>query len=160
MQRPGTSPGGYSNRYSYQEKTPQVFTKVVQNPKQFSTDGPFILDRSQSPINRHQFLSKSSNFVGGTGTSVWLSPESQSVDMTHKNDARFQWKPGCGTPRPQTLLLELQDSFTKSEARKQFRQRFPENLPDLRENLVTGRKHEFGNFNAQVLRGTPIVPVQ
>ena len=36
-------------------------------------------------------------------------------DLSEKKDLRFSWEPGCGLPRPQSCLLDLQNSFIKSE---------------------------------------------
>ena len=79
------------------------------------------------------------------------------VDLSFKKDARFNWEPGCGTPRPQSSLLDLQNAFRKSDVRRKFHENFPETNPDLRENHTRGRKHEFGGINAQVFRGATIV---
>ena len=79
------------------------------------------------------------------------------IDMSYKYDDRFNWKLGAGTPRPQTSLLKIQDSFNKSDVKKNFYARFGDNAPDLRENLVYGKKHSFGGMNAQIMRGTPII---
>ena len=78
-------------------------------------------------------------------------------DLSFKKDARFNWEPGCGTPRPQSSLLDLQNAFRKSDVRRKFHENFPETNPDLRENHTRGRKHEFGGINAQVLRGAAII---
>lgn len=78
------------------------------------------------------------------------------LDLAYKKDPRFGWEPGSGIPRPQTKLLNIQDSFSKSEARKKFHQQFPETNPDLRENIVAGKKHTFGGLNAQILRGAAV----
>ncbi|ELU01610.1 hypothetical protein CAPTEDRAFT_227900 [Capitella teleta] len=159
LERPVTSPMPcFRERYSYQDH-PGLVTKVIMGPTRSNGAGSFRLEHSQSLIQKDQLLSKSSNFCGSP-TILLAQPVSQSVDLTFKNDSHFNWKPGSGTPRPQTILLDLQNSFIKSDVRKNFRQKFPENLPDLRENITRGKKHSFGNFNAQVLRGTHIVPVQ
>ena len=110
-----------------------------------------------------QFASKSTTFTGPTDFS-WnmksayadLHPGAASVDMSFKNDRRFNWKAGTGDPRPQTSLLQLQNAFTKSDARKKFHRQFYEINPDLRENIFRGKQHEFNGMNAQVLRGTPV----
>lgn len=50
--------------------------------------------------------------------------------------------------RPRSTLLELQDSFRKSEAQRRFRQSIQDTEVDLRDNHYTGRKHTFCGFNA------------
>ena len=74
-------------------------------------------------------------------------------DLGYKHDARFDWQPGSGVPRPQTSLLKLQDAFVKSEVRKKFHDTFAETNPELRFNISKGKKHQFGGFNAQVIHG-------
>lgn len=146
VQRPATAPDDYlassGVRYSYQ----------IQ-------ERPSTTNRTRD----HQFLSKSTNFMPANGEFSSSAYKKQfpnySVDMSFKQDERFQWKAGSGTPRPQTSLLQIQDSFSETDVKKKFRQQFPENLPDLRENIAAGKKHQFGSLNAQILRGTPIVEV-
>ena len=84
------------------------------------------------------------------------SRSASHVDMSFKRDARFNWEPGCGTPRPQTSLLELQNAFSKSEVRRKFHEEFSETNPDLRENIISGKKHEFSGVNAQIFRGSAV----
>ena len=113
----------------------------------------------------NQFASKASSFTGPSDVN-WAPKSSYAdqhsaskVPLLHlgfKNDARFQWKPGCGTPRPQTTLIKIQNGFSRSGARKKFHQEFYEMNPDLRENILDGRQHQFGGVNAQVMRGTPV----
>ncbi|KAL8559310.1 hypothetical protein ACOMHN_060001 [Nucella lapillus] len=74
-------------------------------------------------------------------------------DLGYKNDARFNWQPGRGVPRPQTILLKLQEDFSRSEAQRKFCQTFPEINPELRWNICKGRRHHFWGFNSQILHG-------
>ena len=163
--RPNTSPPSqFASRYSYQQ--PEVSTTRTSHPSDL-TGLPVQLGRGSSAIRfPDQFLSNSTNIMpvgGGVVLGSSMSPYeaqfpgSKSLDFSFKDDPRFDWKVGCGTPRPQTSLLRLQDAFTKSSVRKDFLDQFPEKNPDLRENLIRGKKHEFGGFNAQVLRGTPVL---
>ena len=142
LSRPRTAPDTpfdqqFSNRYSYQQ--PEIYTARTSGPVSLSARGP------------------------GTGLSSLSSSEprngtvSRSLDLSFKDDERFNWKVGCGYPRPQTKLLQIQDSFSKTRVKKAFLAQFPERNPDLRENITSGKKHTFGGFNAQILRGTPVV---
>ncbi|XP_033733291.1 LOW QUALITY PROTEIN: uncharacterized protein C7orf31-like [Pecten maximus] len=74
-------------------------------------------------------------------------------DLTYKQDPRFMWEPGFGSPRPQTDLVKMQDRFSKSSVRKKFHSCFSESNPDLRENIISGKKHTFFGMNAQNLHG-------
>ncbi|KAA0703030.1 hypothetical protein E1301_Tti010862 [Triplophysa tibetana] len=50
--------------------------------------------------------------------------------------------------RPRSTLLQLQDSFRKSEAHQRFHQSIKDTEVDLRDNHDTGRKHTFCGFNS------------
>lgn len=129
-----------------------------------------IDSRSKNGMTCDQFASKSSNFTApgdlNMAGNYWssktsyqeLHPGDQHFDLGYKNDGRFSWQPGQGTPRPQTRLTKMQDSWSKSDARKVFHKQFPETHPDLRDNERKGRQHEFFDryINAQVLRGCPV----
>ncbi len=113
-------------------------------------------------INSHHLDTKSSNLMPTNLRHSWAGGSAYNsqfavVDMSFKTDDRFNWSAGSGMPRPQSTLLQIQDSFSKSDVRKKFHERFPETNPDLRENILFGKKHEFSGMNAQILRGTPIV---
>ena len=109
--------------------------------------------------------SKSSNFLPTNLRHSWAGESSYnqkympsaSVDLSFKRDSRFNWRAGSGLPRPQTTLLDMQNNFTKTDARRRFHAVFSETNPDLRENILKGKKHTFGGLNAQILRGTPVV---
>ena len=109
--------------------------------------------------------SKSSNFLPTNMRHSWSYQTSyqnqhkgdEPIDMSNKFDDRFHWKIASGHPRPQTSLLKIQDSFNKSDVKKKFYARFCDNAPDLRENIVYGKKHGFGGVNAQILRGAPVI---
>ncbi|XP_068094757.1 sperm-associated microtubule inner protein 4 [Hyperolius riggenbachi] len=54
----------------------------------------------------------------------------------------------CGKTLPRATLLDLQDSFSRSEAHQTFHHTFPEKTKDLRDNCFSGRKHAFYGFNS------------
>jgi len=74
-------------------------------------------------------------------------------DLSEKKDRRFNWEPGCGGPRPQSCLLNMQDHFIKSEVRRRFHKMYPETNPEIRMNINTGKKHSFFGMNAQIIHG-------
>ena len=107
---------------------------------------------------RDEFGSKSSNFIPTNlkyVPSFRTSYENQFPyhDIGYKSDDVFKWEAGCGWPRPQTTLLDIQDSFRKSEVRKRFHSMFCEEAPDLRQNLHQGKKHTFNGVNGQLIHG-------
>ena len=124
----------------------------INNTAQVATGGgdkPLVVNRTYRPSER----------LGGTSHS-WNYPAFENPDSNPKVDARYfnpegtrdprlDWKPSSPFgPRPQTKLLSMQDSFTRTDTRKSFRNTFPETNPDLRENILTGKKHEFEGVNA------------
>lgn len=52
-------------------------------------------------------------------------------------------------------LLDLQNSFSKSAAHRKFNDSITRAAVNLRDNVVTGKKHEFYGINSYYLRGWP-----
>uniref|UniRef100_A0A8C4YK85 Sperm microtubule inner protein 4 n=1 Tax=Gopherus evgoodei TaxID=1825980 RepID=A0A8C4YK85_9SAUR len=71
-----------------------------------------------------------------------------SLDGNPPNMALPEWIPNSGVPRPQTSLLELQDSFSKTGAHKRFHNSITGEAKDLRDNIHEGRRHTFYGFNS------------
>ncbi|XP_021243127.1 uncharacterized protein C7orf31 homolog isoform X2 [Numida meleagris] len=59
-----------------------------------------------------------------------------------------EWIPGSEVARRQTVLLELQNSFSKTAAQKCFQDSINMETKDLRDNINEGRRHTFYGFNA------------
>ncbi|XP_066571715.1 sperm-associated microtubule inner protein 4-like [Amia ocellicauda] len=53
-----------------------------------------------------------------------------------------------GKPRPGSALLELQDSYSRSDAHKRLHESLTGNAADLRDNAHSGRRHKFFGFNS------------
>ncbi|CAH1241854.1 C7orf31 [Branchiostoma lanceolatum] len=90
-----------------------------------------------------------------------LTAQSDPTPYTERNNvlydprleaefSRMTWRPGTGTPRPQTSLLKIQESFSKTDAHKKFHQSFEDKQADLRDNspIGTSNKHYFSGFNS------------
>ena len=73
-------------------------------------------------------------------------------DYGQKHDSRFDWRAGSGVPQPTSNIQRIVDSFSKTDAHRQFHDRFQEINPDLRENIVAGKKHIFNGFHQMELR--------
>ncbi|XP_064644813.1 uncharacterized protein LOC135498467 isoform X2 [Lineus longissimus] len=138
-------------------------SKSNHEGKKTITFGVATKRRGTYDDDRDQFASNSTTFFPGKvldGASEQFNTAYQAqfphYNIDYKNDARFQWKGDSNTPRPQTSLLQIQNSFTKSDAHKKLHHVFPETNVDLRENIIDGRQHvfdSFGHLNAQQLRG-------
>ncbi|XP_064594859.1 uncharacterized protein LOC135461614 [Liolophura sinensis] len=132
------------------EKTMPCSSAVVRfsNPRPISAQGR----------PRNEFASLSTNFAPTNLTasvteSTAYSNQFPAYDLRKDEDPRFKWQPGCGKPRPQTTLLKLQESFSKSRVHSTFHQTFHESAPDLRHGIRMGKKHTFDGMNAQTLHG-------
>lgn len=143
------------------------FDTIDHGKEVFSASYPEIAKSARSgrrPITsdgitgRNDFNSKSSNFAP---TDLRNSMTYQTAYQTQfpiyhsdtMDDPRFSWEPGCGTPRPGTQLLKIENRFCKSTVRKRFHDTFVEGAPDLRSHIFKGKKHTFSGQNAQTLRG-------
>ncbi|XP_025034894.1 sperm-associated microtubule inner protein 4 [Pelodiscus sinensis] len=71
-----------------------------------------------------------------------------SLESNPPNIALPEWIPNSGVPRPQTSLLELQNSFSKTGAHKRFHNSIKGEVKDLRDNIHEGRRHTFYGFNS------------
>ncbi|EMP24601.1 Putative protein C7orf31, partial [Chelonia mydas] len=71
-----------------------------------------------------------------------------NLDGNPPNMALPEWIPNSGVPRPQTSLLELHDSFSKTGAHKRFHNSIKGEAKDLRDNIHEGRRHTFYGFNS------------
>ncbi|XP_077159537.1 sperm-associated microtubule inner protein 4 [Paroedura picta] len=58
------------------------------------------------------------------------------------------WIPNCGVARPQTNLLDIQDSYTKTDAIKSLYDLTRGGIRDLRDHDQKGRRHKFYEFHA------------
>lgn len=144
--------------------SPRVPTIVARNTEPIVRPSVVSFSRDSqlkpAPVSEtiDEFRSLSTNFMP-TGLSSDMPTRSSYAsqypvyDLSEKKDLRFSWEPGSGLPRPQSCLLDLQNSFIKSEVRKRFHRTYPEMNPEIRMNINTGKKHNFFGMNAQVIHG-------
>uniref|UniRef100_A0A4X2LLB7 Uncharacterized protein n=1 Tax=Vombatus ursinus TaxID=29139 RepID=A0A4X2LLB7_VOMUR len=59
----------------------------------------------------------------------------------------LKWFPNAGLARPQTCLLKLQDSFSKTGACRRFQESIVEERKDLQDSEHLGMRHNFYNYN-------------
>ncbi|XP_072859404.2 sperm-associated microtubule inner protein 4 [Pogona vitticeps] len=62
-----------------------------------------------------------------------------------------KWIPNCGVAHPQTKLLDIQDSFSKSDAIKRLNDLRRGGLRDLRDHDREGKRHTFQGTHAHFL---------
>ncbi|XP_057640676.1 uncharacterized protein C7orf31 homolog [Chionomys nivalis] len=77
-------------------------------------------------------------------------PEFLGMDMESNEETRpiLGWIPNAGVPNPQTNLLDLRNSFSKSMTQKHFHDSIQEEQKDLRDKINCGMRHQFYGHNA------------
>nr|XP_011729506.1 uncharacterized protein C7orf31 homolog isoform X1 [Macaca nemestrina] len=107
-------------------------------PNPVSLSKPSVLQNKQDTeaFTLEHFLSK---------------PEDELVlNMENNEETRpiLGWIPRAGVTKPQTNLLELKNSFSKTGAQKRFHKSILEDHKDLRDNEHSGMKHQFYGHNS------------
>lgn len=146
--------------YNIESKLPDETTEEGTKPfiSYSSTIRKRPITSDPSSEYRNEFSSKGTNFIpSNLQHSLSFDSAYKAQFPVHhigyKNDARFQWQPGYGEPRPQTSLVKMQDSFDKTSIRRNFLGKFSESNPDLRQNITRGKKHDFWGINGQLIHG-------
>nr|XP_060638047.1 sperm-associated microtubule inner protein 4 [Anolis sagrei ordinatus] len=92
------------------------------------------------PGARNQFVGKQTNKP--TPTPV---PDLNDIQQSPSFP---KWIPNCGVARPQTKLLDIQNSFSKGGAIKYLRELTRGGIRDLRDHDKEGRRHTFQGINS------------
>uniref|UniRef100_A0A3Q2QRK9 Uncharacterized protein n=1 Tax=Fundulus heteroclitus TaxID=8078 RepID=A0A3Q2QRK9_FUNHE len=115
----------------------------------------------------HESKSKSSQDVAaqlsGTQQHFNLNNQPYSLKERKRKSMELQ-KDACILPRPHTLpgiphtnasetVLGLQNSFSKSEAHQRFNSSITPAAVNLRDNVVTGKRHSFYGINCNHIHG-------
>ncbi|XP_054420026.1 sperm-associated microtubule inner protein 4 [Pteronotus mesoamericanus] len=75
-------------------------------------------------------------------------PWAFSTENDEETKSLLGWIPRVGEAKPQTDLLELKNSFSKSGAQKRFHKSILEDHKDLRDKMHSGMKHQFYDHNS------------
>ncbi|MBZ3876021.1 hypothetical protein SUZIE_135855 [Sciurus carolinensis] len=82
----------------------------------------------------------------------YLSKPEEQLGLNMENNEEIRpilgWIPRTGVAKPQTNLLDLKNSFSKTGARKRFYKSILEDHKDLRDKLNSGMKHQFYGHNS------------
>lgn len=72
------------------------------------------------------------------------------MDMESNEETRpiLGWIPRAGVPNPQTNLLDLRNSFSKSMAQKHLHDSIQKEQKDLRDKINCRMRHQFYGHNA------------
>ncbi|KAK1795255.1 hypothetical protein P4O66_010429, partial [Electrophorus voltai] len=98
---------------------------------------------ARGPVRSQRDFSNCSNRLYVAGKNP-LEP-SQLAPPTAGSDGR---NAGTGLFRSQCVLLELQDTFSRTEAHRRLHKSVQSNTLNLQDNHHTGRKHSFYGFNS------------
>ncbi|XP_011359975.1 uncharacterized protein C7orf31 homolog [Pteropus vampyrus] len=81
-----------------------------------------------------------------------LSKPEEHMNLNTENDEETKsllgWIPTAGVAKPQTDLLELKNSFSKTGTQKRFHKSILEDHKDLRDKGHSGMKHQFFGHNS------------
>ncbi|XP_025728832.1 sperm-associated microtubule inner protein 4 isoform X1 [Callorhinus ursinus] len=82
----------------------------------------------------------------------FLSKRKEQMSLNTENNEETRpilgWIPRAGVANPQTDLLELKNSFSKTGAQKHFHKSIVEDHKDLRDKEYSGMKHQFYGHNS------------
>uniref|UniRef100_A0A8D0BE42 Uncharacterized protein n=1 Tax=Salvator merianae TaxID=96440 RepID=A0A8D0BE42_SALMN len=115
----------------YEDLKPSRFNNYIVWHHPVSLSKPASLDltsKKHSDVPAVQFASNTKDVVTSSGFPEWI--------------------PNCGVPRPQTKLLDIQDSFRKCEAIKRLNDLTRGGIRDLRDHDREGRRHKFHGMHA------------
>nr|XP_048296290.1 uncharacterized protein C7orf31 homolog isoform X2 [Myodes glareolus] len=127
-----------SNHYINYEPLKPAFRDpytTCQNPVRLSKSNILYNKTDMDDFTFDNFLSK---------------PEILGMDMESSEEPRpiLGWIPRAGVPNPQTNLLDLRNSFSKSMAQKHLHDSIQEEQKDLRDKINCGMRHQFYGHNA------------
>lgn len=80
------------------------------------------------------------------------------MDNDEETRALLGWIPRERVAKPQTDLLELKNSFSKTGAQKRFHKSILEDHKDLRDTAQSGMKHQFFGHNSYYFYNWDIHP--
>ncbi|XP_016072534.1 PREDICTED: uncharacterized protein C7orf31 homolog isoform X2 [Miniopterus natalensis] len=109
---------------------------VCQNPISLTKPGILQNKYDSEAFDLERFLRK---------------PEEQLTFNTENDEetrSLLGWIPKVGVAKPQTDLLELKNSFSKTGAQKRFHKSILDDQKDLRDKVHSGMKHQFYDHNS------------
>ncbi|XP_008839712.1 uncharacterized protein C7orf31 homolog isoform X4 [Nannospalax galili] len=111
---------------------------------------PYAVCQNPIHLSKSSILQSKSDMDYFTYDNCLSKPELLGLDMESNEETRpiLGWIPRARVAKPQTNLLDLRNSFSKSTARKRFHNSILEDHKDLRDKLHSGMKHQFYGHNA------------
>ncbi|KAL7874182.1 hypothetical protein SRHO_G00051520 [Serrasalmus rhombeus] len=122
-----------------------------RNPFELSKFAPSIVDKRDGLVALEQPLKQTveekERVSGVSHASSCIQPRSSSAPFRHggRTSSRDVENGLFGS---RSALLELQDSFSQSEAHRHFHETLQSTSMDLRDNHHSGRKHSFYGFSS------------
>ncbi|XP_051008343.1 uncharacterized protein C7orf31 homolog isoform X2 [Acomys russatus] len=116
---------------------------------------PFTMCRNPARISKSNILQNKIDMDDLNYDTTLCKPEFWSMDMDMENNEEtrpiLEWIPRAGVPKPQTNLLDLRNSFSKSMAQKCFHDSIQDEQRDLRDKVQCGKRHQFYGYNSHYL---------
>ncbi|CAH7152009.1 uncharacterized protein C7orf31 homolog [Phodopus roborovskii] len=111
---------------------------------------PYTICQSPVRLSKSNILQNKTDMDNFNFGNFSSKPEFWGMDMGNNEETRpiLGWIPRAGVPKPQTNLLDLRNSFSKSMAQKRLHDSIQEEQKDLRDKIQCGRRHQFYGHNA------------
>ncbi|XP_007944688.1 uncharacterized protein C7orf31 homolog [Orycteropus afer afer] len=135
--KPQPVPHSKANNYIHYEHFKSDQYTVCQDPNSLSKPSMLQNKHGTEAFTLEQFFGK---------------PEEHqlALNMEDNKEARpiLSWIPRAGVAKPQTNLLDLKNSFSKTGERKRFHKSILDDHRDLRDKDQSGMKHQFYGHNS------------
>ncbi|XP_048195622.1 uncharacterized protein C7orf31 homolog [Perognathus longimembris pacificus] len=107
------------------------------------------LTACQNPLSLNYRILQNKPDMGTFALERFLSKPDEQLDKDNEDTkSLLGWMPKVGSVKSHTNLLELKNSFSKSNAQKQFHNSLLGDHKDLRDKLNAGMKHQFYGHNS------------
>ncbi|XP_036038607.1 uncharacterized protein C7orf31 homolog [Onychomys torridus] len=111
---------------------------------------PYTMCQNPVRLSKSNILHNRTDMDDFTFNHFLSKPEFLDPDMESNEETRpiWAWVPRAGVPKPQTNLLDLRNSFSKSMAQKRLHDSIQEEQKDLRDKIHSGMRHHFYGHNS------------
>lgn len=111
---------------------------------------PYAICQNPIRLSKCSILQSKADVDDLTYDNFLSKPDYLGLDMESNEKTRptVVWIPRARVAKPQTNLLDLRNSFSKSNAQKHFHNSILKDHKDLRDKLHSGKRHQFHGHNA------------
>nr|XP_020036723.1 uncharacterized protein C7orf31 homolog [Castor canadensis] len=137
--KPPPSPYCKSNHYIHYEH----FKSSIRDP--------YATCQNSISLNKSSILQNKPHIDAFTLEHFLSKPEEKlNLNLENNEETRpiVDWIPRAGVAKPHTNLLDLKNSFSKTNAQNRFHNSVLEDHKDLRDKVHSGMKHQFYGHNS------------